>query len=162
MKPAVPRAYRTLREKFPLTTVEISYWGVEIAPLGEVTGAQIGYGMVPDGVEGGTSNWEKSWLVIGRETLCGDPVFIDTSRPELPVFTAAHGMGIWEPILIAPSIKAFFEILLRLAALAKGRENPVALEENPIPKQAVQQFRKLLSAYLGRQFPSFWRSVFED
>ena len=160
MKPTVPRAYRTLREKFPLTTVEIGYWGVEIAPLGKVAEAQISYAVVSDGGEGDTSNWEKSWLVIGRETL--DPVFIDTSQPELPVFIAAHGMGIWKPVLIAPSIKAFFEILLRLAALAKGRENPVALEENPIPKQAVQQFRKLLSAYLGRRAPSFWDDVFKN
>lgn len=162
MRTPVPQAYQTLRKRFPLTTVEIGYWGVEIAPLGKVAEAQISYAVVPDGGEGDTSNWEKSWLVIGRETLCGDPVFIDTSQPELPVFIAAHGMGIWKPVLIAPSIKAFFEILLRLAALAKVRENPVAHEENPIPKQVVQQFRKLLSSYLGRRAPSFWDDVFKN
>lgn len=162
MKTTVPRAYQTLRGKFPLTTIEIGYWGVEIAPLSEMAAAQIGYGVVPDGFEGNTSDWEPSWLVIGRETLCGDPLFIDTSEPDLPVFTATHGTGIWESILIAPSIKAFFELLVHLAALAKGRENPVALEESPLPKQAVQQFRSLLSARLGRRNPSFWNSVFKD
>lgn len=54
MKPTMPQACRTLRGKFPLTTLEIGYGGVELAPVSEVVEAQIGYGVGPNGFEGNT------------------------------------------------------------------------------------------------------------
>lgn len=161
MSTVVPKTYELLSAKFPLTAVAIGYWGIELVPSDRLPAAQLGYGILPKGVERDTSGWKKSWLVIGRETLCGDPVFIETKEPVLPVYTAAHGTGFWEPQLIAPSSIAFFELIAQLTELANGRENPVALEKNPIPQKELQRFRKVLSAYFGRRIPEFWNSLWE-
>jgi len=158
----IPTGYKCLRKGFSRGSVCLGFWGVEVFRLSEVPAAQVGYAVLLDGAKTGTGNWKKSWLVIGRESLCGDPLFMATDEPGLPVFTAVHGMGLWEPILIAPSINAFFEILERVTELAKGRENPVAFETNPVPKKEVQQFQKMLSDHLGRRTLSFWAAVFEN
>ncbi len=158
----VPKTYEQLRAKFPLTSVSIGFWGIELVPSDRLPAAQLGYSVLPKGVNPDASDWKESWLVIGRETLCGDPVFIETEDPVLPVYTAAHGTGLWEPQLIAPSLIAFFELMAQLKELAPGRESPVALDNNPIPRKELQRFRKVLSACLGRRIPLFWKSLWES
>jgi hypothetical protein len=78
------------------------------------------------------SDWDKSWLVVARESACGDPIFIDQARDGLPVYTAMHGMGAWEPTSIANSWAQFLAALELIRPYAKGREHPVGLEENPL------------------------------
>jgi len=71
--------------------------------LGEL---QIGYSICP-GVEdltGGEGAWRTEWLVIGTKEDLSDPLFVDLSSPELPVFTAEHGAGAWSPVEVAPSL----------------------------------------------------------
>jgi hypothetical protein len=52
-------------------------------------------------------DWKRDWFVIACEDLLGDPIFVDLSEPGLPVFTAAHGEGEWNPVLIASSLRGF-------------------------------------------------------
>ena len=52
-------------------------------------------------------DWQPQWFVIGMETLIGDPVFVDLDDPNLPVFTAMHGMGSWRAVRLAPSLEGF-------------------------------------------------------
>lgn len=75
---------------------------------------QLGYSIKPNGEplygfdEG---DWQEGWYVIGRESLCGDPIFIDLNDPEIPVYTAMHGCGAWNEQLLAPNYNQFVELL---------------------------------------------------
>ena len=64
--------------------------------------------------------------------LCVDPIFIDSSADGFPVYTAMHGQGTWEPKQIAVSLEAFGSALSVVAGISKGRQNPMALESNPL------------------------------
>ena len=43
-----------------------------------------------------------------------------------------HGTGNWEPNLIATGLRNFATAMREVATVAKGRENPVQLDANPI------------------------------
>jgi hypothetical protein len=101
----------------------------------EIHDAQVGYSIGDSGksfVGEQVGDWKENWLVIGYEDLCGDPIFIDLSQSELPVFTAAHGEGDWNPILIGSSLDGFVQALIEVERLAQGRNNPVQLERKPL------------------------------
>jgi hypothetical protein len=88
-------------------------------------------------------DWLQKWIVIGYEDLCGDPIFIDISVDEFPVYTAIHGEGSWNAKRVAVSLEAFGRALLSVANIAKGRENPLALKNNPLEqleKEATLSF----------------------
>lgn len=82
---------------------------IELAPASGLAAAQVGYAVTPSGEslldpDGG---WQSEWLIIGQETLLGDPVFVDLDEPALPVFMAMHDLPDWEPVLLAESLEAF-------------------------------------------------------
>jgi len=52
-------------------------------------------------------------------------------RQDIPS-TAWHGEGRWDPKPIAVSLNGLREALTAVAKAAKGRENPIALEQYPI------------------------------
>jgi len=82
--------------------------------------------------------WRSEWLVVGQEDMCGDPVFIDISNDDLPVFTAVDGEGIWEPTLLATSLNGFVAGLRLVSQLGANRSNPVELEGNPLSEPEMK------------------------
>ena len=76
--------------------------------------------------------WRQTLQVIGCDESCGDPIFVDTGSTDLPVYTAAHGTGSWDPVKVAKTIGGFRQSINIMAQLAAGRENPVKLRNNPI------------------------------
>lgn len=73
---------------------------------------QVGYSVTPDGdslIDESGGGWRERWLVIGFEDLTGDPAFVDLAEPALPVFTAIHGIGRWEPLPLAKSLRDFLQ-----------------------------------------------------
>ena len=80
----------------------------------------------------GFGDWRESWLVIGYEDECGDPIFIDAAGPEFAVYTAAHGTGDWVPDPVATSFANFVRALTLVKNLSVGRETPVERETIPI------------------------------
>jgi hypothetical protein len=79
----------------------------------ELGDLQLGYGVDADGGElsgDKPGDWRAAWIVIGTDEDLGDPFFVDLAEPELPVFTAMHGAGSWDPQPVAPSLK---ELLAR-------------------------------------------------
>lgn len=94
----------TLNEIIPL--VEFGYTPIRIFRSGELSDAQLGYSVDPAGVSligENDGDWRPNWLVIGNEELGGAPIFIDTSQPGYPVYTAMHGEGRWDPEPLALS-----------------------------------------------------------
>jgi hypothetical protein len=51
--------------------------------------------------------WNPSWIVIGDSSA--DPVIADTSRENTPILLAIHGVGAWEPSMVAPDPCVFME-----------------------------------------------------
>jgi len=131
----------------------------------EIRSGQVGYSVSTTGkpLSGDRSgDWQKEWLVIGYDGTCGDPLFIDTSKEEYPVYTAMTGKGRWDPIPIAISLQGFANALSAVAALAKGRENPAALEQNPI---TISE-KNIALAIIRQQNPdieiSFWDTLLTE
>jgi hypothetical protein len=113
----VPKAYCDLRGTNEWDTVPI-----EIYSCSDVSNRQVGYRIDPDGKSLiGRDGWKVEWIVIGHDTLVGDPIFIDVRRMGFPVFTAAHGEGAWEPFMIASSAAVLFRTLDTLAAVRERR-----------------------------------------
>jgi len=156
--------YETALSEIP-ADVSFGYSSIHVLRPNELSQGQIGYGIDPEGEllwGDAVGDWKKSWLVIGYEGMCGDPIFIDTEASGYPVFTAIHGQGDWNPKLIAVSLDAFGAALSAVALAAKGRDNPAALEKNPISETE----RDAVLATIRRRNAAadlyFWRLMLDD
>jgi hypothetical protein len=158
-------AYLQLLESASPRSVALGGGGVNLFTADELDSAQIGYAVDPDGrplTGGDEGDWRTTWLVIGSETSVGDPVFIDLSQTEMPVCTAMHGMGEWEPQRIADSAVGFFHALDLVSGIARGRETPVALKRNPVSahdRDAV--LREIRTRNPGSE-ADFWALLLRD
>jgi hypothetical protein len=115
--------------------LSFGYQTIRICRPEERQSMQVGYSVGMEGqslVGGKKGDWLGHWIVIGYEEQCGDPIFIDESAPNFPVYTAMHGEGIWDPEQIAASLEGFGKALSAVTRIARGREHPVALENNPL------------------------------
>lgn len=132
----VPQAYEAWRLELGFDEISYGAGGVYLEHVDGLKEAQVGYSVSPEGKSfctGQPGDWLESWLVIGHDTLVGDPVFVDTSVADLPVLTAMHGSGTWDPTCIAVSLESFGTAFKEVRRLSKGRENPVELEKHPLP-----------------------------
>jgi len=139
--------------------VSFGYETIHVLKSPELKSHQIGYSIGPTGKSltgHRAGDWLEQWVAIGYEDLCGDPIFIDTLAPGFPVFTAIHGEGRWEPKQIADSLEQFGRVLSIIANLAKGRENPVALEENPLSQSEKENAITVIQRDNPRSSIEFW------
>jgi hypothetical protein len=124
-----------------LNEVSFGYETIRVYREPGLQALQIGYSIGPTGeplTGEQASDWQTEWIVIGYEECSGDPIFIDSLTERFPVYTAIHGEGSWEAKQIAVSLDAFGRALSAVAAVANGRENPVALESNPLTQSEKQ------------------------
>jgi hypothetical protein len=104
--------------------------------------------------------WQPGWLVIGREGVTDDPVFVDRDDPLLPVMTARHGMGRWDPQPVAPGWDAFVRALAVVRPYTVNREHPVGLEENALSDEESSRLHRETEAVIGAPLPAFWLMMF--
>ena len=155
--------YINLRNKLPVDSVSFGYTTVTLFADQELRDAQVGYSISDSGesfVGEQAGDWRDSWLVIGYEDLCGDPIFVDLSKSELPVFTAAHGEGDWNTIPIGSSLDGFVQALLEVERLAQGRNNPVQLEHNPLSEVEREQVLSRIAELNPNASLQFWKNWF--
>jgi hypothetical protein len=86
--------------------------------------------------------WRKSWIVIGRSALLGDPYFLDVSKldaeGDCPVFTAMTGTESFKPELCASSFQQFLRILATSMEVATGfGETNVDPDDEAIFREAL-------------------------
>jgi len=81
----------------------------------------------PTAADAGTpalASWKKSWIMIGRSALLGDPYFLDISKldaeGDCPVFTTMTGTDSLKPELCASSFQQFLRILATSMEVASG------------------------------------------
>jgi len=116
--------------------------GIELYELGELDAAQLGYSVHPSGsslVGNSPGDWQGEWIVVGRETACGDPIFLSTKSPH-PRLTAMHGQGEWIPKIIAPTLDRFWECLQAFRSFAIGRGSPGEADANPPDDAGIQAY----------------------
>jgi hypothetical protein len=157
---AMPDWYAAVVAKLPALEVDFGVGGLRLFPPESIDAEQVGYAKTSDGrplVGEGEGMWKDGWLVIGQETCCGDPVFVDASAPRRPVFTALHGEGSWEPQQIAISLEAFANCFEEFARIAQQRDSPVAVEENPLGDAERDGFlTRIAEINHGSVAPDFW------
>ena len=68
--------------------------------------------------------WRKSWIIIGRSALLGDPYFLDVSKldaeGDCPVYSCMMGTDSIKPELCASSFQQFLRILATAMEVATG------------------------------------------
>ena len=125
----IPLRYRTfLLEADPIkleaaTPIE----RVRLFPSTELESEQRGFALNEDGTvraNGKDGEWRKSWIVIGRSSMLGDPYFLDVAKldaeGDCPVLTAMSGAGRWEPRLCGSTFAQFLRILAAGMEVAQG------------------------------------------
>lgn len=128
-----PGMLSKMLSEFGLTEVYFGPSGFRIHAGGDLQEAQLGYARHPNGSDlTGVSEgeWRKEWIVIGQNIELGDPYFVDTSEESLPVHTAAHGIGTWEPTIVSPSLRNFLSCLTLLHSRFKQEDS--LLEPNEL------------------------------
>jgi len=156
--------YIEIRHAIPLEEISFGYRTVRLFPADELEEAQLGYSVGESGEDFTGENagdWKGNWLVIAHEDSLGEPLFVDLNVQELPVYTAAHGEGAWNPVLVASSLRGFIEALEEVEHVSKGRSNPVEAQRNPLPDSERQRVLSKVAALNGNAPPEFWESWFE-
>lgn len=121
----VPARYRSfLAEADPadvetVTPVE----RVRFIPTAKLYDEQVGYAVTAEGQEPNAA-WRKSWIIVARSALLGDPYFIDISKldaeGDCPIFAAMTGTGAVKPVLCASSLQQYLRILATSMEVASG------------------------------------------
>jgi hypothetical protein len=93
----------------------------------ELAREQLGFALKEDGTPRDASKdneWRKSWVLIARSSLLGDPYFLDVAKldaeGDCAVYTAMSGAGRWEPCLCGSSFAQFLRILAVGMEVAQG------------------------------------------
>lgn len=138
--------------------------GLNIIQSNNLTEIQLGYSTHPDGSDlcgENEGDWLREWVVIGTDTEVGDPFFVDSSNPELPVYTAMHGMGTWEPDLVAKSLKSFIEALHYLKSLSNQTYSLIEPKnETIVDEKKLNSIQTELIRICGSE--DFWEPFIEQ
>jgi hypothetical protein len=161
----VPKRYKEIRQSLP-GGISFGCGGISLSPLEGIEQEQVGYSVAADGTPLSSEQdgaWRPSWVVIGQETACGDPIFIDTASAAMPVFTAIHGEGAWHPNPVASSAEAFAKCVQEFSHISSGRSNPVEREANPLGVEERKRFLDRLAELNGTtSAPKFWDVLLES
>jgi hypothetical protein len=75
------------------------------------------------------AGWPEHWIVL--DAIEADPIIADISSPDVPVLTARHGMGSWDPHPLAGSVAEYVD------ALQVRRAPEPATFDEPLPEWSV-------------------------
>ena len=138
--------------------------GFIIADETSVMDLQLGYSLHPDGSDltgSGEGDWLRSWVVIGTDTELGDPFFVDRSQPELPVYTAMHGVGSWDAELVSTSLESFLETLKYIKDISNQDSARIDPDENTIKDpNTLAEIEERLCSISGVK--EYWQGLIEQ
>lgn len=103
---------------------------------------QIGFSLDDDLNPRKDDSWRKSWVVVARSSLLGDPYFLDTAKldaeGDCPVYTAMSGTDRWDPNLAASSFVQFLLILAAAMEVAEGfGDADVGVDDEEVFREAL-------------------------
>lgn len=138
--------------------------GIELVAGNKIDEAQFGYSVTVDGVDLSSDEdgrWQKSWVVIGSDTEVGDPFFVDTAVSSLPVYTAMHGIGTWEPMEVAASFDGFLRSLEFLQITGSQQQVLIEPDEKTITEtKQLDRIQEKLIELSGND--EFWSLFMEQ
>lgn len=128
--------------------------------------AQLGYRRQPDGRDltgNDDGDWKSTWYVIGHDTLVGDPFFVDLFSDDLPVYTAMHGTGRWDPDLVSETFSGFLSGLEFLQKKSGQDADLIDPDENTIrDAEALDAIHRQILALCGEGSTFYWECFFEQ
>lgn len=161
----LPHLYEKVRENFPTGEVKYGCGGIKLLSAADFEDGQVGYSIAPDGTslcDGETGSWQPNWFVIGHETICGDPLFVDVNDENMPVFTAMHGESTWEPNQVSASLDAFVKCVREFSRISVGRSNPIEREANPLTDdERIVYLRRIAELNGTSAAAEFWDILLE-
>lgn len=103
---------------------------------------QVGFSLDDDLNPRKDESWRKSWVVVARSSLLGDPYFLDTAKldaeGDCPVYTAMSGTDRWDPNLAASSFVQFLHILAAAMEVAEGfGDADVGVDDEEVFREAL-------------------------
>ena len=149
-----------LLNKFKIKEVYFGGEGFQLVSIDELHSAQIGYSIQPDGtdLEG---DWKKEWVVIGNDPILDDPYFVDTNQASLPVYTAMHGAGAWNPNKVSGSLQNFLECLRYLKSVSPVDDLRITPDESTITdEEELTKMENKLTKICGESY--FWSYFFKN
>ncbi|TAA47602.1 hypothetical protein [Corallincola spongiicola] len=154
-------------EKIKASGLESVYFGPSgfyLVPEPELDQIQLGYSVGTEGEDltgPEEGDRKKSWVVIGTDTELGDPFFVDVSEPNMPVYTAMHGVGDWYENQVATSLDSFLAALSVLKSKCSENSSLIVPNENSITSiSELAQLELELSKISGTD--DFWPEFFEQ
>jgi hypothetical protein len=161
---SMPQEYSAWLQSLGFTEISFGYAGIKLLLPEELEEGQTGYSISSDNqplCNGEEGAWKPQWLVIGSDTLVGDPIILNTSNST--IMSAVHGEGVWEPFPIAGGFSAFALALNAVQKASAGRENPVALESNPLPEAERKKIVQSIADANGEEINlEFWELILES
>jgi hypothetical protein len=133
--------YKKLRGSMLFSEVSMGYKTTHLFDIEELEKVQTGYSIDNQGnslTGKKDGDWKENWIVIGYEDQCGDPMLIDINDEDLPVYTAMHGEGEWNPDLIASSFQNFIKALSLINEFLKAGKIRLSLRITPYRKKRKQ------------------------
>jgi len=115
---------------------------IQLFPAQDLVREQVGFALDDDLHPLSGGSWRKSWVVIARSSLLGDPYFLDTAKldaeGDCPVYTAMSGTDRWDPNLAASSLAQFLQILAAAMEVAEGFGNAdVGVDDEEVFREAL-------------------------
>jgi hypothetical protein len=159
----LPERYWEVRSSHGFDQIDFGVGGILLFKAAEIEAGQLGYSKHPDGsslCSGKSGAWQRSWIVVGHETACGDPLIVDVSDPALPILTDFHGQEEWQPSCIAISLDAFVSSLKEFANIASGRSTPIQRDANPVAAaERHDVLARISEVNHGRAHMDFWDAL---
>ncbi|QDV16220.1 hypothetical protein Pan153_08410 [Gimesia panareensis] len=161
LQPADEAEIKRIQDTLPLTDVMCDWysqaapcefempWAVEMLILfapADLLEGQAGYRWL--GQTGGDviEDWNPDWVVMGE--CSGDPIIADTRISETPILMAMHGMGVWEPLLIAPGLSDFLLLLSAWLQSFEEFEGSIQDDNYEIRADFLQAFQARLKGII--------------
>ena len=122
---------------------------LRLASVSNIEEMQLGYsvdGRGNDLTGDSEGDWQMSWIVIGYDADLGDPFFVDTLEEGFPVYTAMHGTGSWQAVLVSSSMSTFISALKYLVEICKQKFAQIYPDNTTItaPEKLQEIERRLL------------------
>jgi hypothetical protein len=146
----VPKAYKSKLNSIPFHEVSLGYTTITIFTSKDIKNFLISENKYIN----------QNFIAIGNEDLCGDIFCIDTSIDSLPVFLVPMTNDL-KPEYISSSFDNFVNILILLKGISANRDNPVKLEQNPVPEELKKIFLNYISIANPDCEKQFWEELFE-
>lgn len=151
-----------LLDEFQLKDVYLGSQGFHVFPPEKLQKAQLGYASHPNGSDltgRDEGDWRTEWIVIGYDADLGDPYFVDTSVEPLPVFTAMHGTGSWDPSEVSCSLSSFLRGLEHLKRHAPQSHSCIAPNDASLTdRRQIRELEEHLTELNGKR--RFWPDFF--